>query len=110
MINIETVLSTNKNVQLRYQILDRCFINFRHKFMEEVNEKLYDLSGTEVSLRQIREDIKFMRDSAGYNVPIEAYPLEGRKCYYRYADRNFTIFNNELSTEEVRSLSQMVCN
>ena len=48
----------------------------------EVNEKLYDLSGTEVSLRQIREDIKFMRDSAGYNVPIEAYPLEGRKCYY----------------------------
>ena len=71
--------------------------------MEEVNEKLYDLSGTEVSLRQIREDIKFMRDSAGYNVPIEAYPLEGRKCYYRYADRNFTIFNNELSTEEVRS-------
>ena len=50
--------------------------------MEEVNEKLYDLSGTEVSLRQIREDIKFMRDSSGYNVPIEAYPLEGRKCYY----------------------------
>ena len=76
--------------------------------MEEDNEKLYDLSGTEVSLRQIREDIKFMRDSAGYNVPIEAYPLEGRKCYYRYADLNFTIFNNELSTEELRSLSQTV--
>ena len=115
MINIETVMSANKNAQLRYQILDRCFINFRHKYtiddlMEEVNEKIYDLSGTEVSLRQIREDIKFMRDCAGYNVPIEAYPLEGRKCYDRYADRNFTIFNNELSTEEVRSLSQIVCN
>ena len=80
-------MSANKNAQLRYPILDRCFSNFRHKYtiddlMEEVNEKLYDLSGTEVSLRQIREDIKFMRDSAGYNVPIEAYPLEGRKCYY----------------------------
>ena len=74
MINIETVLSTNKNAQFRYQNLYPCFSNFRHKYtiddlMEEVNEKIYDLSGTEVSLRQIREDIKFMRDNAGYNVP-----------------------------------------
>lgn len=106
-------MSANKNAQLRYQILDRCFCNFRRKYtiddlVEEVNEKLYDLNGTEVSLRQIREDIKFMRDSVGYNAPIEAYPLEGRKCYYRYADQNFTIFNNELSVEEVKSLSQTV--
>lgn len=106
-------MSANKNAQLRYQILDRCFSNFRRKYtiddlVEEVNEKLYDLNGAEVSLRQIREDIKFMRDSVGYNAPIEAFPLEGRKCYYRYADRNFTIFNNELSVEEVKSLSQTV--
>ena len=67
-------MSANKNAQLRYPLLDRCFSNFRHKYtiddlMEEVNEKLYDLSGTEMFLRQIREDIKFMRDSARYNVP-----------------------------------------
>ena len=67
-------MSASKNAQLRYPILDRCFSNFRHKYtiddlMEEVNEKLYDLSGTEMFLRQIREDIKFMRDSARYNVP-----------------------------------------
>lgn len=72
-------MSTNKNAQLRYQILDRCFSNFRQRYtiddlVEEVNEKLYDLNGTEVSLRQIREDIKFMRDSVGYNAPVEAYP------------------------------------
>lgn len=106
-------MSTNKNAQLRYQILDRCFSNFRQRYtiddlVEEVNEKLYDLNGTEVSLRQIREDIKFMRDSVGYNAPVEAYPLEGGKCYYRYVDQNFTIFNNELSVEEVKSLSQTV--
>ena len=76
-------MSANKNAQLRYQILDRCFSNFRQRYtiddlVEEVNEKLYDLNGTAVSLRQIREDIKFMRDSVGYNAPIEAYPLEGR--------------------------------
>ena len=106
-------MSANKNAQLRYQILDRCFSNFKKKYtiddlIEEVNEKLHDMNGIEVSLRQIREDIKFMRDRMGYDAPIEAYPLEGRKCYYRYSDRDFTIFNNELSTEEVKNLSQTV--
>ena len=106
-------MSANKNAQLRYQILDRCFSNFKKKYtiddlIEEVNEKLYDMNGIEVSLRQIREDIKFMRDRMGYDAPIEAYPLEGRKCYYRYSDRDFTIYNNELSTEEVKNLSQTV--
>lgn len=52
-------MSANKNAQQGYQILDRCFNNFRHKYtiddlMEEVNEKLYDLNGTEVSLRQMK--------------------------------------------------------
>lgn len=106
-------MSANKNAQLRYQILDRCFSNFKKKYtiddlIEEVNEKLYDMNGIKVSLRQIREDIKFMRDRMGYDAPIEAYPLEGRKCYYRYSDRDFTIYNNELSTEEVKNLSQTV--
>ena len=106
-------MSANKNAQLRYQILDRCFSNFKKKYtiddlIEEVNEKLYDMNGIKVSLRQIREDIKFMRDRMGYDAPIEAYPLKGRKCYYRYSDRDFTIYNNELSTEEVKNLSQTV--
>ena len=43
-------MSANKNAQLRYQILDRCFSNFRQRYtiddlVEEVNEKLYDLNG-----------------------------------------------------------------
>ena len=89
-------MSANKNAQLRDQILDRCFSNFKKKYtiddlIEEVNEKLYDMNGIEVSLRQFREDIMFMRDRMGYDAPIETYPLEGRKCYYRYSDRDFTI-------------------
>ena len=106
-------MSANKNAQLRYRILDKCFSNFRRQYtiddlVEEVNEKLYDINGTGVSLRQIREDIKFMRDSVGYDAPIEAYPYDGRKCYYRYSDEDFTIFNNELSEEEVASLGKTV--
>lgn len=106
-------MPTNKNAQLRYQILDRCFSDFHHKYtiddlIEKVNEALYDLCGTQISIRQIREDIKYMRDRITYNAPIEAYPFDGRKSYYRYSDPTFSIFNNELSTEEVASLRSAI--
>ncbi len=102
-------MATNKNAQLRYQILDRCFSDYRRKYtiedlVEEVNEKLYDLTGREISLRQIREDMKYMRDRMTYNAPIVAYPFDGKRCYYRYKDSEFSIFKNELSLEELSKL------
>lgn len=47
---------------LRYQVLDRCFSDFKRKYeiddlVDKVNEVLYDLNGTEVKLRQIWDDI-----------------------------------------------------
>ena len=72
------------------------------------NDALMDLYGTQISLRQIREDIKYMKDRVTYNAPIEAYPCKGRKCYYRYSDKSFSIFNNELSAEEVASLRSTI--
>lgn len=106
-------MPTNKNAQLRYQILDRCFSDCHHKYtiddlIEKVNEVLLDLCGSQISIRQIREDIKYMRDRVTYNAPIEAYPFDGRKSYYRYSDPTFSIFNNELSTEEVASLRSAI--
>ena len=102
-------MPTTKNALLRYRVLDRCFSDFHHKYdieslLEKVNEALYDMYGIEVSIRQIRDDIKYMRDRITYNAPIVAYPFEGRKCYYRYEDSSFTIFNSELSTDEIASL------
>ena len=82
-------MPTNKNAQLRYQILDRCFSDFKHKYtindlMDKVNDALYDLTGTDISLRQIRADIKYMRDRITYDAPIKAYPMAvGKKSYYR---------------------------
>lgn len=102
-------MSTNKNALLRYQILDRCFSNFHRRYeiddlVDCVNESLYDLYGTKVSMRQIRDDIKHMRDRLTYDAPIKAYQYDGKRCYYRYEDRHFTIFNNELSVEDVAKL------
>ena len=106
-------MPTNKNAFLRYQILDRCFSDFHRKYdindlVDKVNEVLIDLYGTEVSIRQIRDDIKYMRDRVTYDAPIKAYQYDGKRCYYRYEDRDFTIFNNELSVEEVINLRSTI--
>ena len=106
-------MPTNKNALLRYQILDRCFSNRYRKYtiedlVDAVNEALYDMYGSEVSMRQIRDDIKYMRDRVSYNAPIETVPFEGKRCYYRYSDPNYTIFNNELTTEEVTKLCSTI--
>ena len=106
-------MPTNKNAQLRYQILDRCFSDYSRKYeiqdlVDKVNDALYDLYGTEVSLRQIREDIKYMRDRVTYDAPIKAYPYDGKKCYYRYEDRDFTIFNNALSVDDMNKLQSTI--
>lgn len=59
-------MPTNKNSQLHYQIFDRCFSDFHRKYfiedlMDKVNDALMDLYGTLISIRQIREDIKYMK-------------------------------------------------
>jgi len=106
-------MPTNKNAQLRYQILDRCFSDFSRKYeiedlVEQVNDALYDLYGTEVSLRQIRDDIKYLRDRYTYAAPIKAYPYDGKKCYYRYSDSDYSIYNNELSVDDLNRLQSTI--
>lgn len=114
MLASKNIMPTNKNAQLRYRILDECFRDRTHKYFIEdlvnkVNEALYDLYGnSSVSLRQIREDIKNMRERLMYNAPIKAYPCEGKKCYYRYEDPDFSIFNSDLSLEELENLSRTI--
>ena len=103
----------NKNAQLRYQILDRCFSDFNRRYTfddlrDEVNDKLYDLNGTTVSIRQLRTDIEEMKNRP-YCAPIEARRMGiGKKCYYRYTDENFSIYNNELSPDEVANLRSTI--
>lgn len=106
-------MSTNKNALIRYEILDRCFSNFNRKYsfddlLELVNEKLYDLCGVNVSTRQLRADIENLKNRP-YNAPIETYPLGiGKQRYYRYADRDFSIFKNELTPEELANLRSTI--
>lgn len=106
-------MPTTKNALLRYQILDRCFSDFSRRYtfedlLDEVNDKLYDLTGKTTSVRTLREDIKYLGDRMSYNAPIRSIPFDGRKCYYRYASPNYSIFNNELSVQEVNRLASVI--
>ena len=105
-------MATNKNATIRYQALDKCFRNPGRKYfiddlLEACNQALldYDPDSTGIQLRQLREDISFMRDPIGYDAPIEAIP-DPKKCYYRYSDLNYSITNQPLNEQEAQQLKE----
>ena len=67
-------MSITKNAFLRYQTLDRCFKNNGRNYLiadllEEVNTALFDdnPSNNGIQIRQLRDDIKFIKSEAGFN-------------------------------------------
>ena len=108
-------MAINKYVELRFLTLDRCFSDFNKKYniedlLEIVNDKLYDVHGGEytIMMRQLRGDIKSIRQMLPDDVYLDAIPMDGKKCFYRYSKRNFSIYNNELSISEVQSLRSTI--
>lgn len=110
----------SKNALLRYKVLDRCFSDPNEDYdfedlLNEVNAALDDYrtdkeidKGVDrgINIRQLRADIKFMREF--YDVDIIAVPYKGKKCYYRYSESDFSIFNNEMSVEELDKLRSTI--
>lgn len=108
-------MPVNKNAQFRYQILDRCFSDYRHKYdfddlLEKVNEHLADIRGRDsmIKERQLRDDINAIRKMLPYDVYLDAKPYYDKKCYYRYSERDFSVYQNELSAEEVQKLRSTI--
>ena len=110
-------MPTNKNAQLRYQVLDRCFRDSENLYSLEdlldcVNEKMAEMGCGKVTDRTIKADIKFMRDSDGFNAPIRAHKTcdsyRGIVWCYRYDTPDFSIFNNELSEKDVADLQSVI--
>ena len=105
----------NKNTEYRFLVLDRCFSDFRHKYtiedlLEKVNDKLYDVNGSKSMImeRQLRSDISSIRKMLPDGVYLDAIPSEGKKCYYRYSEADFSIYKNELSVSEVENLRSTI--
>lgn len=58
-----------------------------------------------VKRRTIFNDITFMESSEGWNAPIKRI-YEGRRCYYRYEDENFSINKRDFSEAELDRLDE----
>ena len=74
-------MPTNKNAQLRYQIIDKCLSNWSRRYyiedlVDACNEALYLYNGETkdgcgVKKRQVQEDLKFIESEEGYSMPFE---------------------------------------
>ena len=86
-------MPTNKNAQLRYQIIDKCLSNWSRRYyiedlVDACNEALYLYNGETkdgcgVKKRQVQEDLKFIESEEGYSMEIDAI-RDGHRKYYRY--------------------------
>ncbi len=105
-------MSTNKNAIIRYHTLDRCFSNFGRRFYIEdlikaCNEALYEFAGIidGVKRRQVFDDIVFMESPEGWEIPLKRYK-DGRRVYYRYLDKNFSIKKHGINPSEAEQLKE----
>jgi predicted DNA-binding transcriptional regulator YafY len=101
-------MSITKNALLRYQTLDKCFRNTGKSYLiddllEAVNNALYEDNNESsgIKIRQLRDDIRFMRSEIGYAAPIETKVINGKKEAYFYSDPKFSINSSPLNNTEI---------
>jgi len=103
-------MATNKHATIRYNALDKCFGNYGKRFfiddlIEACNEAIFEFTGINngVKRRQIFNDITFMESEQGWSIPLEKIK-DGRKVYYRYSDKSFSIGNKGINPSEAEQI------
>lgn len=103
-------MATTKYASIRYKVLDKCFRNsgkryFIDDLIKECENELLEIdpNSNGISLRQIRDDIAFMRSPQGWNIELGDFK-DGKKMYYRYTDTSFSIANMPLNEMEIIQL------
>lgn len=103
----------NKNALIRYKYLDRLLSDHYHDYdMNGLTEKLnelmaFDQLGITVGVRTVQKDIETLQ-LAPFSAPIEI-TKRGTGYIYKYANKSFSLFSEELSREE-RGLLHEVLN
>ncbi len=107
-------MAITKHALIRYKVLDSCFRNTgRRYFIEDLIEECdrvlqeIDEGSGGISLRQIRDDIAFMRSEAGWSIDLGSF-REGKKMFYRYTDTSFSINNMPLNDLEINHLKSVL--
>jgi predicted DNA-binding transcriptional regulator YafY len=102
----------NKLALVRYKTIDNCLQNrYRKWTLEDLvkacSDALYEYEGIKkgVSLRTVQLDIQNMRsEKLGYNAPI----IVTDKKYYSYEEKNYSITNIPLTTQDLGTLNEVV--
>ena len=101
-------MANTKSSNIRLVIVDKCLskdqgcstkemMNACNKELEFYGERLI------TSMNTIREDIVFIENK--WQVEVEQIQ-QGRNKYYRYKDRNFSIYKSPLTENELQQLNQ----
>jgi predicted DNA-binding transcriptional regulator YafY len=105
-------MATNKHATIRYHALDRCFSNYGRRFYIEdlvsaCNEAIYEFAGIKdgVKKRQVFDDITFMESEQGWTIPLDRIK-DGKRVYYRYSDKLFSIKNQGINQTEAEQLKE----
>jgi predicted DNA-binding transcriptional regulator YafY len=102
----------NKHALIRYKTIDNCLQNrFRKWTLEDLVEACsrtleeYEGVSRGVSKRTVQLDIQTMRsEKLGYNAPIIVID----KKYYSYEEKNYSITNIPLSSQDLGTLTEVV--
>ena len=105
-------MATNKHATIRYHALDQCFGNIGRKYyMEDLidacSEAIYAYTGKNdgIKRRQVFEDLKFMESDQGWSIPLNRIK-DGKRVYYRYSEKNYSIRNQPINETEVKQLKE----
>lgn len=87
-------MPVDKQVLLRYQVLNRCFRNRYREFtiedlVKECNKALSKADKPDVSKRTIQNDINILE--VDYGIKLDENLKRGKMRLYRYVDTNYTI-------------------
>lgn len=109
----------NRNAELRLRILDRCFRDFLKEYSfqnlkDRIDSEMCDEYGRRengISVRQLRQDIRTIRQiicESNSGVELKTIKKTREDCYYRYSERDFSIYDNEMSNSELQNLRSTI--
>lgn len=104
-------MPVDKQVFLRYQVLNRCFRNRYREYtindlVDECNKALRKIDKPDVSKRTIQNDINILE--ADYGIELDEKLKSGRQRLYRYVDTNYTIPLFRINDEERHKLQDAI--
>ena len=104
-------MPVDKQVLLRYKVLNRCFRNRYREYtiddlVDACNEALRKADKQDVSKRTIQNDINILE--ADYGIMLEENLKRGRQRLYRYVDTNFTLPLFRINDKERHKLQDAI--